>query len=179
LPEHSVPFKRDDDPSGPWRDKLGNEWPAHHAWRWDARAARVEGRWSVNADQLACAWIEHAEDLLKQGKTARVWDTLADLNLLPPELPSTDRYRIIRQTLRRDAELGRIDSTAVTVLLRDLPNTDNDRSRLENQNPEMQRLIRAEILADPSLSVRGLARKYNVTRDTVARIRKELADPEE
>jgi hypothetical protein len=67
----------------------------------------------------------------------------------------------------------------VTVLLRDLPNTDNDRSRLENQNPEMQRLIRAEILADPSLSVRGLARKYNVTRDTVARIRKELADPEE
>ena len=150
--------------------------------RWDPKGAQFEGRWTPKArrdEPLRCAWIEVAEDVIERGAIMRVWDTLADPAYRPANLTEEDERYVVRRALSRGAELGKLDGDMVMVLLRLIPGDDHLRG--ENQNKAAHREIRVAIQTalqtGQNISVRALAQKHHVSRDTVARIRDDLLHP--
>ena len=141
---------------------------------WDRQAARLEGRWSQAArEKMArCAWIEVAEGLIERGAIMRVFDTLGDPAHRPADLTAEDERFIARRALAKGSELGRLDSSMVSVLLRLIPG--DDRLRGETRDPSTRRAIRAAIEADPTISNSQLARVHKTARSTVAGIRADV-----
>jgi hypothetical protein len=90
----------------------------------------------------------------------------------PDGLSDEEERNIVRCTLRREVELGRIRETKADVLLRLLGGADH--LRTENEKPEARRAARAALRANPELSDRELSRRYGLHRTDVAEIRKDV-----
>jgi hypothetical protein len=139
--------------------------------RWDREASKAGARWGPNANRPD--FVEACEMIVKNGQTGMIWDTLGLAEHRPADLTDEEERYIVRYTLRREVELGRMHETTAAVLLRLIRGADH--LRTENDKPEARRAVRAALIANPELSDRQLARQFDLHRSIVAEMRKDLA----
>jgi hypothetical protein len=137
--------------------------------RWDREASKATARWGPNANRPDV--VELCDLVNERGMTGNIWDSLAMCRM--DGLSDEEERYIVRCTLRREVELGRIKETKAAVLLRLLGGADH--LRTENDKPEARRAVRAALIANPEISDRQLARQFDLHRSIVAEIRKDLA----
>jgi hypothetical protein len=146
---------------------------ADGALRWYRGASKASERWGPNAKRPD--FVEACQDLIiKKGMTGMIWDTLASDAHRPADLTDEEERYIVRCTLRREVELGRIHESKAAVVLRLIGGADH--LRTENDKPEERRAVRAALLANPEASDRQLSRQVGLHRSIVAEIRKDLAN---
>jgi hypothetical protein len=132
--------------------------------RWDKSTAGE--RWGKKANRPD--FIEAAEGIIDRGAVKRIWDTLALCR--PDDLRNDEELFVVGKALRRAGELGRLDPNLVAVLLRLLDPPD----RLRTENRVNHAAVRAHVRKHRDASLGQLAQKFNITRDTASRIKKQV-----